>query len=204
MRDLEGSKPKVSPAKTEGVMVTLCIHRRRASALGADHAHFRHVVSGPSHGCVMEQRVTAGVCFQTPHGDHVMRREEQLRDPYQTEHAPRSKSGPVLRFGIVAVLLGAAAVFGYSAMTGGPTLTEAQQEETTTLADASQDTGYAASTAEIPAEPAPVAEPAAPTPAPAPARRVAPAPAPETAPQVEDVPPPSTVTVPSTPSTSGE
>lgn len=134
-----------------------------------------------------------------------MRREEQPRDPYQTEHAPRSKSGPVLRFGIVAVLLGAAAVFGYSAMTTGPTLTQAQQEEdTTTLADASQDAGYAASTAEIPAEPAPVAEAPTPTPAPAPARRAAPAPAPEAAPPTEDLPPPSTVTVPSTPSTSGE
>lgn len=129
-----------------------------------------------------------------------MRREEQPRDPYQTEHAPRSKSGPVLRFGIVAVLLGAAAVFGYSAMTSGPALTQAQQEEPTTLADANQDAGYTAPTAEIPAEPASVAE--TPTPTPAPARRVAPAPA--AAPPAEDLPPPSTVTVPSTPSTSGE
>ncbi len=49
------------------------------------------------------------------------------KDPYAAPHAPREKSGPVVRFLIVAALLGAAA-WGYTAFSGGPTLTERAEQ----------------------------------------------------------------------------
>lgn len=59
--------PRSSPAeKPRSRRAPLSIKRRRASALGADRAHFRHVVSGPSHARVMEPPMTASVGLQAP------------------------------------------------------------------------------------------------------------------------------------------
>jgi len=105
----------------------------------------------------------------------------QPRDPYETPPAPRERGGPLLRFAIVAALL-AAAAWGYATYANGPTLMQAEQQDQT-LADVSQDRGYAASPTVPQAAPPPEA-------APAPVRRAAPAPAPEA------VPPPTTTTAP--------
>ena len=121
------------------------------------------------------------------------------RDPYATEHAPKSKSGPLLRFGVVGGLLAAAAV-GYMTMAEGPGLTEAPPaEQTTTLADASQDQSYTvAPTQEFAVPEAPAATPA-PAAAPRAAAPRAPAPRAEPAPEpVEALPPPTTMTEPTT------
>jgi hypothetical protein len=107
----------------------------------------------------------------------------QPRDPYATPPAPRERGGPLLRFAIVAALLGAAA-WAYVTYSQGPTLSEAKQQEQT-LADASRAPAYAA--------PAGTASPPAAAPS-----TTTPAPAPRAAPATpsEPVPPPSTTTVP--------
>jgi len=94
------------------------------------------------------------------------------RDPYAAPHAPRSVSGPLLRYAIIAGLLAAAGA-GYATLNEGPGLTdrvpavqvaEPEPEPAATLADASQDPAYQAAQAAPPQ--------AAPTP-PAPPRRAA-------------------------------
>jgi hypothetical protein len=73
----------------------------------------------------------------------------QSRDPYDAPPTPRDRGGPVLRFAIVAALLGAAA-WAFVTYAQGPTLTDSRQQEEQTLADAGDDGGYAATPAEVP------------------------------------------------------
>jgi len=115
------------------------------------------------------------------------------RDPYAAPHAPKSKSGPLLRYVIVGVLLAAGAT-AFVTMADGPGLTQsaeqAEQAEPQMLADTSNDL---APSLETPTSNAPSATP---TPAP---QRTTPntSPAPSTSPEpAEETPPPSTVTVP--------
>lgn len=124
---------------------------------------------------------------------------EHDRDPYATQPAPKSKSGPMLRYVIAAGLLAAAGI-GYTTMRDGPGLMDAPQdqtvlEQTTTLADASQDAGYQVSQSEFAPPPA-----ATPAPTPAPAARSAPRAAPVAAdPAPEPVLPPVIDPVPAAP-----
>ena len=100
------------------------------------------------------------------------------RDPYAAPDAPKSKSGPLVRYAILAGLLAAAGA-GYATMTSapGPAETAAIEAPTAaepaTFADASQDPGYAAAAVE-----------------PAPPPRPEPAPAPRASPPRETAPPP--------------
>ena len=98
------------------------------------------------------------------------------RDPYASQPVPKERGGPLLRFAIVAALLGAA-VWGYMTFSEGPTLTEADPQEQT-IADSGAPPAYPVATQTSPSETAP-------------AQRTAPAPAP-----AESVPAPSTTTVP--------
>jgi hypothetical protein len=87
------------------------------------------------------------------------------RDPYAAPPAPRERGGPLLRFAIVAALLGAA-VWAYTAYSQGPGLTEAADQDRAALADAGAMRGYATQPAEPPEA---VAAPQAPSAAGAPA-----------------------------------
>ena len=91
---------------------------------------------------------------------------EHQRDPYATPPLPRERAGPMVRFAIVAVLLGAAA-WAYMTYSQGPGLTqEAKEERPGAVADASGARGYTAPRATIPeATPPPEASSAASPPA---------------------------------------
>jgi len=65
--------------------------------------------------------------------------EEVSRDPYAPPPRHRDRSGAILRVGLLAVLLGAAA-WGFMAYDDGPSLVaEAPIEQTQRLADSSLD-----------------------------------------------------------------
>jgi len=118
-------------------------------------------------------------------------------DPYDVPRSPKERKGPVLRYVIVAALLGAGAL-GYATFSNsdGATNSLTESSEPTTLADASQNMGYSTSPVQDFVEPT-----AAPTPAPV-SRATAPVPAPiENAPEADPLPPPTTTTVPSEPAT---
>jgi hypothetical protein len=101
----------------------------------------------------------------------------QARDPYEAPPAPRERGGPMLRFAIVAALLGAAA-WGYMAFSDGPGLTEASNQEQTLAENAPPAADQTPETAPPPEATAPAPSQAEPTPQPQP------------------VPPPSATTTP--------
>lgn len=120
-----------------------------------------------------------------------MNQETNPRDPYASAPAPKSKAGPMMRVGIVAVLLGAA-VWGFTSAPRGPGLTPEAAEVPAQQQMAEAPMTYETSGAELPEDTS------ATTPAPAPAQRAPVAPRVEApAPVAEDpLPAPTTTTLP--------
>jgi hypothetical protein len=111
-----------------------------------------------------------------------MREERHAQDPYTPPPRHKDKSGAVMRFALIAAMLGAA-VWGYTEFSSGPGLVAEESAQEQQLADA----GYQVTPEAIP-EAAPAEAPSATSTAPAPAAS-AQAPA-------ENVPPPSTTITP--------
>lgn len=123
-----------------------------------------------------------------------MPRQNEPIDPYAAPHAPKEKSGPMLRMGIIALLLVGAGI-GYASLPDSDSqgLVPVEQEEAALPAPPQQFADAGTSTI-----PAPVEE-AAPTPAPEPARRAPAQRAPVAEPQAEAAPPPTTEIAPAMP-----
>jgi len=116
--------------------------------------------------------------------------ETHDRDPYAAPHAPKSRSGPILRFAIIGGLLVAGAVGFMNLPRGGESIVPTEE---TTLAQNDMNAGYVASQANEFVDPPAIPEPA-PAAAPAPSQRSAPS-----EPVVEELPAPSTTTEPTAP-----
>lgn len=127
-----------------------------------------------------------------------MPRQNEPIDPYAAPHAPKEKSGPMLRIAIIALLLVGAGI-GYATLPDSDSqgLVPMEQEEAALATPPQQFADAGDAGIQAAPEAAPVAQ--EPAPAPAPARRAAPQRAPAAEPQAEAAPPPTTEIAPVSP-----